>query len=257
MGKEINKNSTLTELEMFELEKKIRDEEKLRRKAVTDQVLRFLGLILATMIFLISFSMTVGLTIFSRLFGLRAREVWRDGLSFVFEPGSIYYALIGPDTTVAIILMTFIQIALATALAFLVSYYIRDLIGILKNILKLGKSLTDELATNLKEGAQDLGLGSTKKKSLFEDESSEVKQEEVKTSKRGRKSKEEVEKEKARKLLQQMGVPVEQKVEVSVKDPLDLLSAEQQDLVLQGKAKIEDFLPSQPIIEEKSKKLFE
>ena len=257
MAKEQLKGSTvLTEQELFELENKIRNEEKARRKAVTDQVLRFLGLVLATMIFLISFSMTSGLTIFARLFGLKAKEVWRDGLGFVFEEGSIYYSIIGPDTTIAIIIMTLVQIALATALAFLVSYYIRDLIGIIKNILKLGKNITDELTANLKEGAQDLGFGGKPKKSLFEEDKDKP-QEPVKQGKRGRRSKKEMELEKAKKLLEGMGVDVDKPKPVEDKDPLDLLSAEQQDLVLQGKARIEDFVLTPDPAKPETKKLFE
>jgi hypothetical protein len=149
-----------------ELEKQIRLEEKLKKKAVTDQVLRFLGLILASIIFLISFSMLAGLTIFAGLFGLSAMEIWSENLSFVFESGSIYYSFIGPDPTVAILLMSVIQISLAFLLAFLISYYIRDLIGIIKEIFNLGKNITDELGNNIKEGVQEM-VG--ERKSLFGD----------------------------------------------------------------------------------------
>ena len=44
---------------------------------------------------------------------------------------------------------------------------------------------------------------------------------------------------------------------VEDKDPLDLLSAEQQDLVLQGKAKIEDFVLTPDPAKSEPKKLFE
>jgi hypothetical protein len=157
-----------------ELEKKIRQEEKLKKKALTDQVLRFLGLILASIIFLISFSMLAGLTIFAGAFDLSATQIWTENLSYVFESGSIYYAFIGPDPTVAILLMSVIQIALAFILAFLISYYIRDLIGIVKEIFNLGKNITNELGTNLKEGVEEMvGVSFDKdgKKSLFGDSS--------------------------------------------------------------------------------------
>jgi hypothetical protein len=163
---------TSDELLREELEKQIRQEEKLKKKALTDQVLRFLGLILASIIFLISFSMLAGLTIFAGLFDLSATQIWKENLSYVFESGSIYYAFIGPDPTVAILLMSVIQIALAFLLAFLISYYIRDLIGIVKEIFNLGKNITNELGTNLKEGVEEMvGVSFDKdgKKSLFGD----------------------------------------------------------------------------------------
>jgi hypothetical protein len=163
---------TSDEILREELEKQIRQEERLKKKALTDQVLRFLGLILASIIFLISFSMLAWGTIFAGLFDLNATEVWTQRLPFVFESGSIYYSFIGPDPTVAIILMSVIQIALAFILAFLISYYIRDLIGIIKEIFNLGKNITNELGTNLKEGVEEMvGVTINKdgKKSLFGD----------------------------------------------------------------------------------------
>jgi hypothetical protein len=165
---------TSDEILREELEKQIRQEEKLKKKALTDQVLRFLGLILASIIFLISFSMLAGLTVFAGLFDLSATQIWKENLSYVFESGSIYYSFIGPDPTVAILLMSVIQIALAFLLAFLISYYIRDLIGIVREIFNLGKNITNELGTNLKEGVEEMvGVSIDKdgKKSLFGDSS--------------------------------------------------------------------------------------
>ena len=204
---------------MLELEKKVRDAEKLRRKAVTDQVLRFLGLILAAMIFLISFSMLASLTLFARLVGPNsAEEVWRSGLlANVFQDGSIYYSFIGPDPTVAILLMTIIQVSLAVALAFLVSYYIRDLIGIIKNILNLGKNLTDELGTNIKEGVQDLVGSNKEKKSLFGDQPAPA---EAKPAKPAKKSRAEKELEKLYKEAEKNNVEI-QKPELVTLDPED------------------------------------
>jgi len=234
-----NYKSPVTEAEVAELEKKIREEErtreKIRRKAVTDQVLRFLGLVLATMIFLVSFSMTVGLTMFARIFGLRAKEIWSEKLDFVFEEGTIYQAIIGSNPTIAIILMTFIQVALGVGLAFLVSYYIRDLIGIIKNLIVLGRNITEELGTNLKEGVQDLSdISKRKKKKLFEDEkegstSVSVINEPISNKKRGRKPKE------------------KNTYDDFSTDPLDSLTHEQQDLILQGKATAEEFLTNIPV----------
>ncbi len=168
----------LLDIEIFEIEKEALRKDKLRRKAVIDQVLRFLGLVLAFMIFLITFSMTVGLTLFGYIFGLNPYTIWAEGLPFVFQSGSIYYALIGPDQTVAVLLMTFIQITLGAALGILVSYYIKDLFGIIKSILRLAKDTVIEGATNVKDGVVDIVVSDDKK--LFPEEDKKVVKEEKK-----------------------------------------------------------------------------
>ncbi len=153
--------------EIVELENKIRREEKLRRKAIVDQVLRFLGLILATIIFLITFSMNAPLTLFSGMFGYGdATEVWKSGgLATIFEPGTIYYSFIGPDPTMAVLLMTLIQIGLGVAVAFLYAYYVRDFIGVVKSIFGLGKDIVSELGETVKESVATVGPDG--KKTLF------------------------------------------------------------------------------------------
>jgi hypothetical protein len=153
--------------EIVELENKIRREEKLRRKAIVDQVLRFLGLILATIIFLITFSMNAPLTLFSGMFGYGdATEVWKSGgLATIFEPGTIYYSFIGPDPTMAVLLMTLIQIGLGVAVAFLYAYYIRDFIGVVKSIFGLGKDIIGELRETVVENVTTIGPDG--KKSIF------------------------------------------------------------------------------------------
>jgi hypothetical protein len=153
--------------EIIELEHKIRREEKLRRKAIVDQVLRFLGLILATIIFLITFSMNAPLTLFSGLFGYGdAKEIWKSGgLATIFEPGTIYYSFIGPDATMAVLLMTLIQIGLGVAVAFLYAYYIRDFIGVVKSIFGLGKDILGELRETVVENVSTVGPDG--KKSIF------------------------------------------------------------------------------------------
>ncbi len=153
--------------EIVELENKIRREEKLRRKAIVDQVLRFLGLILATIIFLITFSMNAPLTLFSGMFGYGdATEVWKSGgLATIFEPGTIYYSFIGPDPTMAVLLMTLIQIGLGVAVAFLYAYYVRDFIGVVKSIFGLGKDIVGELRETVKESVASIGPDG--KKSIF------------------------------------------------------------------------------------------
>jgi hypothetical protein len=168
----------LSDLEIFEIEKEALRKDKLRKKAVIDQVLRFLGLLLASMIFLITFSMTVGLTLFGYIFGLNPYTVWAEGLPFVFQSGSIYYAFIGPDQTVAVLLMTFIQITLGAALGILVSYYIKDLFGIIKSILRLAKDTVIEGATNVKDGVVDIVVLDDKK--LFPEEDKKIVKEEKK-----------------------------------------------------------------------------
>lgn len=153
--------------EIIELENKIRREEKLRRKAVVDQILRFLGLILATIIFLITFSMNAPLTFFGPLFGSNSpADVWKSGdLAVVFQQGSLYFSFIGPDPTMAITLMTLIQIGLGVALAFLYAYYVRDFIGVVKSIFGLGKDIVNELGETVKESVATIGPDG--KKSLF------------------------------------------------------------------------------------------
>jgi hypothetical protein len=74
----------------------------------------------------------------------------------------------------AILVMTMIQVSLAFVLAFLISYYIRDLFAIIRSILEFGKDITQELGTNIKEGVVDEfadAVGITKiRKKLFENE---------------------------------------------------------------------------------------
>lgn len=153
--------------DIIELENKIRREEKLRRKGIVDQVLRFLGLILATIIFLITFSMNAPLTFFGPLFGAPSpADVWKDGLlGVVFEQGSLYFSFIGPDPTMAITLMTLIQVGLGVALAFLYAYYIRDFIGVVKSIFGLGKNIVSELRDTVSENVVQVGPDG--KKTLF------------------------------------------------------------------------------------------
>lgn len=220
---------------MLELEKKVRLEEKQRKKAVTDQVLRFLGLILASIIFLISFSMLAGLTLFGYAFSSNdPYEVWRSGmLAEVFQSGSIYYSFIGPDPTIAILLMTIIQVSLAFGLAFLVSYYVRDLIGIIKNILGLGKNIAEELGTNIKEGVEDIvGVNKDGKKSLFGWTE--------KKDKPAKKSKAEKELEKLQKEAQKSGVELNVKAETVSEEDLDKALTDP------------NFKPAQPVEPKKS-----
>jgi hypothetical protein len=153
--------------DIIELENKIRKEEKQRRKAVVDQILRFLGLILATIIFLITFSMNAPLTFFGPLFGAsNPADVWKSGdLAVVFQQGSLYFSFIGPDPTMAITLMTLIQIGLGVALAFLYAYYIRDFIGVIRSIFGLGKNIVSELRDTVSENV--VTIGPDGKKTLF------------------------------------------------------------------------------------------
>jgi hypothetical protein len=153
--------------EIIELEHRIRREEKLRKKAIVDQVLRFLGLILATIIFLITFSMNAPLTLFGPLFGYEsASEVWKSGgLATIFESGTLYYSFIGPDPSVAVWLMTLIQIGLGVAVSFLYAYYIRDFIGVIKSIFGIGKDILGELKETVVENVSTVGPDG--KKTLF------------------------------------------------------------------------------------------
>jgi hypothetical protein len=66
----------LSEEKEFEvIQEEINKRTKERRRAVIDQVLRFLGLVLATVIFLVSFSFLSPLTFFAGIFGFNASEV--------------------------------------------------------------------------------------------------------------------------------------------------------------------------------------
>jgi hypothetical protein len=168
----------LTPEEILEIEREALRKDKLKRKAVIDQVLRFLGLILASMIFLITFSMNVGLTLFGYIFGIDPYAVWSEGLPFVFERGSIYFALIGPDQSIAVLLMTFIQISLGALLVILVSYYIRDLFGIINSILRLTKDTAKEAASGVKDGVLDIVVSDEKK--LFPEETKKTAKEDKK-----------------------------------------------------------------------------
>jgi hypothetical protein len=214
------------------LKEEVRREEKAKRKAIVDQVLRILGLVMATMIFLISFSMFAPLTIFGWVFnfGIDPREAWRamdttDNL-FRFGGESLYAILTGGDPTIAVWLATAIQVALGTLLAILISIYVRDVIGVVKSFFGIGKNIIVDTAEGVKEGAEELlGLDGKKKKKLFGDSETETKK------------------------------PVVTKKETSAKpakpkDPIEQLTPEQADLVLAGKAKVSDFVkeeaPVQP-----------
>jgi len=156
------------------LKEEVRKEEKAKRKAIVDQVLRILGLVMATMIFLISFSMFAPLTIFGWIFndGIDPRDAWRamdiqDNI-FRFGGDSLYAILTGGDPTIAVWLTSAIQISLGTLLAVLISIYVKDVIGVVKNFLGIGKNIVVDTAEGVKEGAEEL-LGFNKgKKTLFE-----------------------------------------------------------------------------------------
>jgi hypothetical protein len=174
------KEKRLEDLELKEIEERVRREERLRKKAIVDQVLRVLGLVLATIIFLITFSMNAPLTYFAGFFGYGDPElVWKplestEGLARIFidlkglglaDSNSLYYNFIGPSPVMAIWLMTLIQIGLGVALGLLFSYYIRDLIGVIKSVFGLGKEIVDELKETVKENA--VIIDKDGKKSLF------------------------------------------------------------------------------------------
>jgi hypothetical protein len=215
------------------LKEEVRKEEKAKRKAIVDQVLRILGLVMATMIFLISFSMFAPLTIFGWIFnnGIDPRIAWRamDTQDNIFRFGgdSLYAILTGGDPTIAVWLASAIQIALGTLLAVLISIYVKDVIGVVKNFLGIGKNIVVDTAEGVKEGAEEL-LGFNKgKKTLFSEP-------EVQTKKSGPVKKE---------------APVKA---VKPKDPIEQLTPEQADLVLAGKAKVSDFVVKEETVVESS-----
>jgi len=254
MGKnEIKKDlSEMTKDEL--LKEQILREERAKKKAITDQILRFIGVLTSIFMFIMIFSQLSLISWFSFVNGQADTGInfWVN--LFESEAGQnsiaykVFYNTQGAASFAATV-MTLIQISLAIVVGFLIAYYIKDAIGVIKSIFKLGKDITHELGVGLKEGVQDLGVVIPKKKSLFNEE--EPKVEAVPEKKRGRKSKEEIEKEKAKKTLESLGVPVEP---VKAIDPLDALTTEQQDAVLQGKAKIQDFIKS---TEPSKKALFE
>lgn len=173
----MKKNVNLTEEEL----KKIKDDgvdleillaQKSREntKMIADRIVKLLGVVFATLIFLISFSMLAPLTLFAGIFGGKASEAWTDAMPQVFSKGSIYYTFIGPSPTVAILIMTTIQIVLAVLLALLISLYVRDLIVVVKDILKIGKVITTEVRTGVGEGLDEAGIKTRKeRKSLFDE----------------------------------------------------------------------------------------
>jgi hypothetical protein len=156
--------------EIVELENKIRREEKLRRKAIVDQVLRFLGLILATFIFFVTLSVFAPLTLFAGLFGYgEAKDAWRamdvNGNLFVFGGDSIYAAITGGDPTIAVWLTTLIQIGLGVGVGFLFAYYVRDVLGVARSFFGIGKVLISELRETVVENVSTVGPDG--KKTLF------------------------------------------------------------------------------------------
>jgi hypothetical protein len=208
------------------LKEEVRKEEKAKRKAIVDQVLRILGLIMASMIFLISFSMFAPLTIFGRIFndGIDPRDAWRamdeNNNLFRFGGNSLYAILTGGDPTIAVWLTTGIQVALGTLLAVLISIYVRDVIGVIKNFFGIGKNIIVDTAEGVKEGAEEL-FNVNKRKTLFEQPEPQVKK----------------------------TVPVKKQPALKPKDPIEQLTPEQADLVLAGKAKVSDFVKEETVVE--------
>jgi hypothetical protein len=212
-----------------ELKEEVRREEKAKRKAIVDQVLRILGLVMASMIFLISFSMFAPLTIFGPLFngGIDPRDAWRamdtnDNL-FRFGGNSLYAILTGGDPTIAVWLTTAIQVSLGTLLAVLISIYVKDVIGVIKNFFGIGKNIIVDTAEGVKEGAEEL-FSNNKKKTLFSEP-------EVQTKK---------------------SVPARKEAPIKAvkpKDPIEQLTPEQADLVLAGKAKVSDFVKEEIVVQ--------
>lgn len=166
-----------TELEKLELENKIRHEQKMKDKAIADQVLRFIGVLTSIFLFIVVFSMISHLTVFSFVNGGRSAILNWDA---IIQRGSIVHNMFwggkmimvdGVETYIevynaavfSIVMMTMIQVALAVLLGFLIAYYIRDAIGVVKNILKLGKDITVELATSVKESVTE-GIVARKEK---------------------------------------------------------------------------------------------
>jgi hypothetical protein len=208
------------------LKEEVRKEEKAKRKAIVDQVLRILGLVMATMIFLISFSMFAPLTIFGWIFnnGIDPRIAWEamdtQNNLFVFGGDSLYAILTGGDPTIAVWLASAIQIALGTLLAVLISIYVKDVIGVIKNFLGIGKNIVVDTAEGVKEGAEEL-FNVNKKKTLFEQPETQVKK----------------------------IIPVKKQPTLKPKDPIEQLTPEQADLVLAGKAKVSDFVKEETVVQ--------
>jgi hypothetical protein len=196
--------------DISDLDKLLDQKSRERTRAIADRIVKLLGIALATILFLISFSMLAPLTVFSRLFGVRSRDVWKGspGLREVFEEGSLYYAFIGPSPVAAIIIMTIIQIILAFLLAFLISLYIKDFIIFLKDILNIGRKITSEIGIGVEEGIKETGIqknskdGKNKKKLFNSDEVKTVEEYDVLTEDKPKISKKE---EKLLKEIQELG----------------------------------------------------
>jgi hypothetical protein len=156
-----------------DLEKLLAERSRENTKQAADKIVKFLGIVLATILFLISFSMLAPFTIFARMFGTTASAEWAKHPS-IFSSGSIYYAFIGPSPTVAVLIMTVVQLALATLLAFLISLYVRDIIIVIKGVLKIGKSISSEVGKGVEEGLEEAGVKNLNlkkgKKPLFEED---------------------------------------------------------------------------------------
>ena len=68
--------------------------------------------------------------------------------------------------------MTVVQVSLAVLLAFLISLYVRDIIVVIKGVLKIGRNITTEIGVGVEEGLEEVGVkkgGKKIKKPLFDE----------------------------------------------------------------------------------------
>lgn len=217
---ELMNKPTTSEEEKKELEKYL-DEQREKRKAVTDQVLRFLGLMTAIVLFFVSFDIFYEMSWFGAIF-TRADHlaIWEVMWLEKFEGGlRIYDDWFNFDVWLPITMITMLMVLLATAMAFLISYYIKDLFTLIARFVDLGRGVGDEIGSNFKkgldEGTKSLNLKRRKdKKGLFEDDEEEVAQ-----------PKPDKKREKAEKMLKDLGVPLENGKKVEDLSDADLDAA--------------------------------
>lgn len=170
---------------------------KERTKQTIDKFVRILGVLTSSILFLVSFEVLFEISAFGAIF---TREVHLNFWEAASDPVSagglgLYDDWFQFGAWLPVTIITLILISLAVGLAYLVSIYVKDLIQFIRSILSTGGVITKELGTNVKEAIEDEGLGK-KKKGLFGDLEDPVlinPEKEAKESKRGRKSKAELE----------------------------------------------------------------
>jgi hypothetical protein len=206
---------------------------KERTKQAIDKGVRILGVITATILFLVSFEVLFEISAFGAIFTRTIHaNFWEAARDSIASGGlQLYDDWFGFGVWLPVTIITLILISLAVGLAYLVSIYVKDLIQFIRSILATGGVITKELGTNVKEAMEEEGL--KKKKGLFGDLEDPIlikPEKESKESKRGRKSKAELE-----RLLQEQLAKEEAAAKMKIIDISSEIAEIKEEIVIENK----------------------